>query len=80
LRRTFETLAESLDLSRYALKSLLNHKQDKRDVTAGYIILEAERLRDPMQKITDELLKRIEKPHGTVIDFTTAKGRTRVAA
>lgn len=56
LRRTFITIAESLDISAYALKRLLNHKMTS-DVTAGYIIMDVERLRIPMQKITDHLLK-----------------------
>lgn len=45
LRRTFITIAESLDISAYALKRLLNHKMNN-DVTAGHIIIDAERLRD----------------------------------
>lgn len=52
IRRTFITIAESLDISAYALKRLLNHKMSN-DVTAGYIITDVERLRVPMQKITD---------------------------
>lgn len=56
LRRTFITIAESLDISAYALKRLLNHKMNN-DITAGYIISDVERLRAPMQKITDHLLK-----------------------
>jgi len=55
LRRTFITIAESLDIPAYALKRLLNHK-DPNDVTAGYIVSDAERLRDPMQRITDFIL------------------------
>jgi len=58
LRRTFITIAESLDISAYALKRLLNHKMTN-DVTAGYIISDVERLRIPMQKITDYILYRI---------------------
>lgn len=58
LRRTFITVAESLDISAYALKRLLNHKM-KTDVTAGYIIMDVERLRKPMQQITNQLLKLI---------------------
>lgn len=54
LRRTFITIAESLDISAYALKRLLNHKMSN-DVTAGYIISDVNRLRVPMQKITDHL-------------------------
>ena len=56
LRRTFITIAESLDIPAYALKRLLNHKMTQ-DVTAGYIVMDVERLRIPMQKITDYLLR-----------------------
>lgn len=56
LRRTFITVAESLDIPAYALKRLLNHKMQN-DITAGYIMADAERLRRPMQQITDVLLK-----------------------
>ncbi|HIA54133.1 MAG TPA: DUF4102 domain-containing protein [Candidatus Melainabacteria bacterium] len=59
LRRTFATVAESLDLSWKTVKSLLNHKMDD-DVTAGYVVSEAERLRSAMQRITDTLLQIIE--------------------
>ena len=69
LRRTFATIAESLDLSRYTIKDLLNHKREDSDVTGGYIVLEVERLRGPMQKITDALLERIKKQHGQVIQM-----------
>jgi integrase len=56
LRRTFMTIAESLDISAYAVKRLVNHKMNN-DITAGYIIADVERLREPMQKITDYILK-----------------------
>ena len=52
LRRTFATIADSLDIPGYAVKALLNHK-DVNDITAGYIIIDVDRLRSPMQKITD---------------------------
>lgn len=56
LRRTFITIAESLDnISAYTLKKLLNHKNGS-DVTGGYIVLDVERLRTPMQRITDRIL------------------------
>jgi len=58
-RRTFITIAESLDISSYAVKHLVNHKM-KGDVTAGYIIMDVERLRKPMQKITDYILEKAE--------------------
>jgi integrase len=56
LRRTFITIAESLDIPAYALKRFLNHKMNS-DVTAGYIMTDVERLRKPMQLISDYLLK-----------------------
>lgn len=39
LRRTFITIAESLDIPAYALKRLMNHKASY-DVTAGYIVMD----------------------------------------
>lgn len=51
-----EKIAESLDIPAYALKRLLNHKMNN-DVTAGYIVADVERLRKPMQIITDHLLR-----------------------
>ncbi len=59
LRRTFATIAESLDLPAYALKRLLNHKMGN-DVTAGYIMRDVERLRKPMQHISNFLMKQIK--------------------
>lgn len=56
LRRTFITIAESLDISAYAVKRLANHKMNH-DITSGYIVTDVERLRTPMQQITDYLLR-----------------------
>jgi len=56
LRRTFITIAEGIDIQPYAIKRLVNHKM-RNDVTAGYIVTDIERLRQPMQRITDFLLK-----------------------
>lgn len=67
LRRTFATLAESLDLSSHTVKALLNHKQQLGDVTAGYIILSVDRLREPMQKITTALQERFKRQYGQVV-------------
>jgi integrase len=55
LRRTFVSVAESLDISVYAVKRLVNHKMNG-DVTAGYVVADVERLRKPIQQITDYLL------------------------
>lgn len=60
LRRTFITIAESLDIPAYALKRLLNHK-DSNDVTAGYIVSDVSRLRVPMQLITDFIVENCNK-------------------
>lgn len=60
LRRTFITIAESLDISAYALKRLANHKMGS-DVTAGYIISDVERLREPMNRISQFLLEKLEQ-------------------
>jgi len=59
LRRTFITIAESLDINHYALKRLINHKDD-RDVTGGYIVTQVERLREPMNKITNHILELVK--------------------
>ncbi|MDH5325335.1 MAG: tyrosine-type recombinase/integrase [Gammaproteobacteria bacterium] len=69
LRRTFATIAENRDISAYALKRLLNHKM-KHDVTAGYINIDVERLRKPMQQITDYILISAEiKPKAEVVEL-----------
>ncbi|MBC8078846.1 MAG: tyrosine-type recombinase/integrase [Gorillibacterium sp.] len=69
LRRTFATIAESLDLSSYTVKALLNHKQQIGDVTGGYIILNVDRLREPMQKVTDAIRERVSKRYGEVVQL-----------
>ena len=57
LRRTFATVAESLDIAGYTLKRLMNHVSGASgDVTAGYLQIDVERLRVPMQRITDAIL------------------------
>lgn len=58
LRRTFITIAESLDIPHYSLKALLNHSMGN-DVTGGYIQITTERLREPMQKIADRITELI---------------------
>ena len=56
LRRTFISIAESLDIPAYALKRMLNHKIVNSDVTAGYIVSDVDRLVAPMQKVADQIL------------------------
>jgi hypothetical protein len=48
------TVAESCDVSVYALKGLINHSTGK-SITSGYIVMSAERLRDPPQKVADKI-------------------------
>lgn len=69
LRRTFTTIAESLELSSYALKALVNHKRASNDVTGGYIIMSVDRLREPVQRIADAIQERINKQYGQVISL-----------
>ena len=59
LRRTFITVAESLDLSHYAIKRLVNHKISG-DVTAGYVVHDLRRLREPMQRISEQIISIVE--------------------
>lgn len=56
LRRTFISIAESLNIGIYTLKRLTNHKTKRDDVTAGYTILTPEELREPAQRIEDKFL------------------------
>jgi integrase len=65
-RRWFITVAESLDVSPYAVKLLVNHAMPSGDVTGGYIQHEVERLRPPMQAITNRLLALCMPPEGKV--------------
>ena len=58
LRRTFITIAESLEISSYALKRLVNHRVH--DVTAGYIIFNVERLRAPVTRIEEFILGQVD--------------------
>lgn len=68
LRRTFATTAERLDLSHYAVKRLINHKTGG-DVTAGYIVSDVERLREPMQRIADFLKRAMDIEKTDIVSF-----------
>ena len=52
--RTYITVAESCDISPLALKALVNHSMG-RDVTAGYVQISVERLREPTQRVANKL-------------------------
>ncbi len=56
LRRTFMTIAESMDIGLLTIKTLVNHRSGTSDVTEGYIQINTERLRDPMQKISEHII------------------------
>ena len=59
LRRTFASIATvhlERSLSAYTLKRLLNHRSGG-DVTAGYVQVGIEDLREPMRQIEDFVLK-----------------------
>lgn len=58
LRRTFSTIAEQ-HVSYSELKRLVNHTD--KDVTQGYLIISVEKLKIPMQKVTNAILKLLEK-------------------
>ena len=60
LRRVFINTAESLDISSYAVKQLVNHSTNG-DVTAGYMVSDPERLRKPMERIETHLLRLCRK-------------------
>lgn len=71
LRRTFITTAEKLNFSQWTVKRLANHKQV--DVTGKhYIIYDIERLREPMEQISTELLRMARDEYGKVIEFQAA--------
>ena len=72
LRRTFITTAERLDISIYTVKRLANHKHT--DVTGKhYIVHDIERLREPMERITLELLRQAARQErGKVIEMKKA--------
>lgn len=57
LRRTFASIAEELDISASTVKRLLNHRTGRGDVTEGYILPSAERLRGAMQRIENRILE-----------------------
>jgi integrase len=61
LRRTFATSADALDLHERTIKRLMNHIDDRKNVTLGYIINEVNRLRAPMQAIEDRIRSGVQE-------------------
>ena len=70
LRRTFITIAESMDIGIVTIKALVNHRSGNLDVTDGYIQLNTERLRKPMQDITDNILRVANVREDNVVSIT----------
>ena len=69
LRRTFITIAESLDISHYSIKRLVNHSFG-RDVTATYVIWNIERIREPIQRVSDFICKAAGLRETTIIKIS----------
>ncbi len=67
LRRTFITIAESLDIGVFTIKALVNHRSGTNDVTEGYIQINTERLREPMDKITNFILSTEVDPENETV-------------
>lgn len=80
LRKMFITVAESLDISPYAVKLLVNHSLKGTDVTGGYIQPNVERLRAPMQAITDRLMILCTPPDDKVKVLPSISGKKMKAA
>lgn len=57
LRRTFSTVAESLDLNPTTIKRLLGHTTQERDVTVGYMVSVRGRLKGAAEQISEKLTK-----------------------
>ena len=75
LRRSYITVAESCDISPFALRALVNHSLGK-DVTSGYIQMSVERLREPAQRVADKLkeLCGVREPAGKNVAKLKRKG------
>jgi integrase len=77
LRRTFASIAEG-QVSYSILKRLMNHSD--KDVTQGYIILSVDKLRQPMQQVTNTIRSMLqEKEPGKVIPMERARGKKKAS-
>lgn len=75
LRRTFITAAESLDISMYTLKRLVNHKTGERSgVTAGYVVPDLNRQRLASQQVCNFLLAQIASKPASPFTVVPAAG------
>lgn len=67
LRRSFASIAEA-EVSAYQLKRMLNHSMGG-DVTAGYIVSDAESLRDGMERVARKIMHFGEGKTGKLIEL-----------
>lgn len=71
LRRTYATTAAEIGIDAYTLKRLLNHRTGG-DVTAGYLSLSIDWLRDAAQKVENAVLDRVyrqdTKPFKSILE------------
>jgi integrase len=74
LRRTYVTIAESIEMSNFALKALVNHTLGS-DVTGGYIQMSVARLRKPAQRVCDRLLELIGLAGPEAVDNVARLGQ-----
>lgn len=70
MRRTYTSAIDGI-VGYYELKRLLNHSVRADDVTAGYVVKNAEKLRPLMQKVTDHILNLVQANEpGKIIPFS----------
>ena len=72
LRRTFASVANRLAIPDYTLKALTNHVSGG-DVTAGYVQVSPDDLRDAMQKIADYMTTPARRDGGNVVALGEAR-------
>jgi integrase len=76
-RRLFITAAEATDVSPYTIKLLANHALPSADVTASYMSIDVERLREPMEAIAAKLTAlSTPPPGGNVLQMPARKAQS----
>jgi integrase len=75
-RRLFITAAEATDVSPYTIKLLANHALPSADVTATYMSIDVERLREPMEAIATKLTALCTPPPGNVVQMPARKAQS----
>lgn len=76
LRRTFATVAETLNVGQRTIQRLLNHRPGREALTS-YVVFGVEQLREPVEKIAQFIEKAIAQPSVlSLIDYRHSQGRT----